>query len=369
MVFYTGLQGVCHLNRLLGMVLGVACVFLFPGLSAANLNKTPPEISIGTIALKGTFFCNSLLTAKNKWNEAHGTQIKVNVICGGVLGTEADMVRKMSTNTIEGAAMTALALRQRKNAGNIVALDLPRMTRNKDEYEYVLKNLMPKTFNPILQESSFHILAWSYLGHTRFFSTERVEKPEDLKKVTTFWWEGDPDSSAVWRENGLNISLSVSSSIATDMGKTFTNAMTLPGYAIGMGVTGKSHFVLTIPWSVLTGVIVVTENAWNAIPKELQTPFQQIFQAAAEEASRQADDFDKSAMEALCGPKANRGQTCVTPSPGDLQRWDDFAATLRQQSTQAVPKGEFKRNAVIEKTFLDQVEDALKVYRAGGSTR
>lgn len=351
------------MNRLLGMALGIACVFSFPGLAAANLNKTPPEITIGTIAIKGTFFCTQLTDAKTQWNQDHGTRIKVNVQCGGVLGNEADMVQKMSNGTIEGAAVTALALRQREGARDIVTLDLPRLTRNKEEYEYILKKYMEPTFNPILKNTGLHVLAWSYLGHPRLFSVEQIEKPEDLKKATTFWWQGDPDSSQVWRENGFKISLSTSDRIGSEMGSMFTSVITLPAYAMGLGVTSKSHFVMTLPFNTLTGVVVLTELAWQAIPEDLRDEFQKKFKTVAEQATQQADTLDKNAMEALCGSARKGNQTCVTPMGEDLEKWENFAATLRDQSTRVVPGGDFRRQAVIGAEFLKKIEDDLQTYR------
>ena len=118
------------------------------------------------------------------WNRSVQEQtegrVQLRFYSGGSQGDERDYVRKMRAGQLDAAAISSIGLGML--ARPILVLSAPGVIHNYEELGRVQKSLSPR-FEQMIDEAGFQLLAWGTSGEVRLFSKQRIEAPDDLKKV------------------------------------------------------------------------------------------------------------------------------------------------------------------------------------------
>jgi len=124
------------------------------------------------------------LTIKKQTNDS----LKLRFYPGGSQGDERDFVRKMRAGQVDGAALTSTGLGQLVRP--ILVLSAPGVLEDYAQLDKVRAELSDQ-FEKMFNEEGYTFLGWGDAGKTRLFSTERIERPSDIKKHRPWAWKDD----------------------------------------------------------------------------------------------------------------------------------------------------------------------------------
>jgi TRAP-type C4-dicarboxylate transport system substrate-binding protein len=107
---------------------------------------------------------------------------------GGSQGDERDFIRKMRAGQVDGASVTTMGLSQLVRS--TLVLTVPGVLSEYDELDRVREALSAR-FEEMFDRAGYKVLAWGDVGKTRLFSTERIERPSEMKQVRPWAWKDD----------------------------------------------------------------------------------------------------------------------------------------------------------------------------------
>jgi len=167
------------------LITGLLAALLFTGTALAA-----GQLRIGTMAPKNSVYHRQLLEVGQAWRKAEGDG-KVLVYPDGSQGGEADMVRRMRINQLQGGLLSVAGLETIEPG--IAALQLmPLMFRSWEEVDYGREKLRAGMEQKFF-DKGFVILAWGDAGWVRFFSKQPAVTPADFKGMKFFAWGAEVD--------------------------------------------------------------------------------------------------------------------------------------------------------------------------------
>src|SRR5690554_4800234 len=125
--------------RGLSLLLGVAV------LNVAVLGAAVPadaaELKVATIAPDGSHWMREMRAAAAEIEERTNGGVEIKFYPGGVMGNDAQVLRKIRIGQLHGGAFTAGGLAERYSALNLYGM--PLLFRSLDEVDYVRMHLDP----------------------------------------------------------------------------------------------------------------------------------------------------------------------------------------------------------------------------------
>ena len=247
-----------YTRLLLGLVLAGCCQH---SLLIAQVIKT------GTLAPKDSPWHETLQEMSSTWIEISEGEVQLLIYAGGILGDEADMVRKMRIGQLHAAALSAEGLMYIIPEFDV--LRMPMLLHNDDELRHVRNELTPY-FTELLEKRGFILLSWGDAGWAYLFTSNPVVYPQDLNKYNeiVFIWAGGSGKKS-WTEAGFK-AVEVSApdifmSLQTGLVTTFT---TTPIIARSYQWFPMAPYVTDMKAGPLPGAIIVSKKRWQQIPEE-----------------------------------------------------------------------------------------------------
>ena len=303
-------------------------------------------IKLGTIAPRDSSYHKILLHMGESWR-ASGVELKI--YPGGVLGGEAEMVRRMKTGALDAALLTVSGLSDIDDSVRGLQ-NMPLMFRSLDEVDYIGEQLRPR-LEKKLRAHGFVVLFWGDAGWVRFFSKNPVLTPDDLRRTKLFTWAGDPDAVEIYKSAGVHPLPLETNDIVTSLQTGMINAVPMPPYiALATQVYPLAPHMLEINWAPLVGALVVTERAWDRF-----TPAQQTALArAAAEHGKQIKQRNRLESDQAVEAMKKRGLV-VHPLTPELE------AAWRRETEAIYPR---LRGKLVPADLFDEVRRLLQERRA-----
>jgi TRAP-type C4-dicarboxylate transport system substrate-binding protein len=272
-------------------------------------------IKIATVAPEDSPWFEVLQNMAKAWEETSGGAITTRTYAGGIAGDEFDLVRKMRVGQLDVAMLSIGSLPD--IAWQLSALHMPLMIESNEELDYVMAGIGP-TFDKLLQEQGFRVLAWGDAGWVHFFATKPVITPEDLKPLRLFQWGANSPYTDAWKNWGYNPVPVPAPEIHTALTTGMIEAIVVPPIAaLSFQWFGTAKHMTAMPWVPMVGAIVISERSWAKIPKAHRARFLEIAAAASAEAKAKTRAVEPQAVEAM---KAY-GLTIHEVPPEALAQW------------------------------------------------
>lgn len=172
-------------------------IFLLVLLSSTqSLAKEVYTLKFATLIPTGTEWTKIL----DDWIKDIETQsdgrLKFKMYPGGVMGDEPDVLRKIRKGQLHGGLFTGYGIGRIYSAARV--LEVPFLFKNTDESDYVREQLMPE-LEIGFRENGFELLGWPEIGFIHFFSKNKIESIEDMRKSRIWLWQGDPLGEAFFK--------------------------------------------------------------------------------------------------------------------------------------------------------------------------
>ena len=167
------------LRLLLGALLAVAA-------TAANA----VDIKIATVAPDGSRWMQQMRAGAEEVNARTAGRVALKFYPGGVMGNDAQVLRKIRIGQLQGGAFTAGGLGERYGALNLYGI--PLLFNSLDEIDAVRAEFDPQIAAG-LDRAGFVTFGFIEGGFANLLSNEPISSVEDMRRKKVWVPEGDAD--------------------------------------------------------------------------------------------------------------------------------------------------------------------------------
>jgi len=227
------------------------------------------EVRLATIAPEGTPWSDQLSAMKKRIEKESKGRVKFVTYTSGQLGGEIETLRSLQRGRIQAwggsvGAVTSLV-------PELQLLELPYLFLNEKEVDYILDEVVFKSYSDILASKGFILHSWNENGWRHFASKNKpVLSPSDLKGLKIRSQES-PIHIEMWKAFGASpvpISIpEVMSALQTGLVDGFDNS-TLFTSATGW-YQGVNYFVIS-GHMYQPGIIIYNKKYFDSLPKDIQ---------------------------------------------------------------------------------------------------
>jgi TRAP-type C4-dicarboxylate transport system substrate-binding protein len=318
-----------------------------------SLSGERKPVRLATLAPKGSSMYKSLEALRERWTKAPDGGVKLVIYPDGVMGSEADIVRKMRAEQIQAGVLTVAGLQEIDKS--VTALqNLPLLFRSLDEAAYVREKLRP-VLERRFEEKGFVMIFLGDVGWVHFFSKEPVIHPDDLKKVKLFSWTGDNQTIDLMKSLGLHPVPLEPTDILTGLQTGLIDAVAMvPFFALAAQIYSPTPHMLDLNWAPLVGAGVVLKKTWDGFPDALRDDLRSSARAIGVEIiDRQRVENDES-IQAM----QKRGLVVHHTTPAIEAEWRAFVEPV-------YPK---LRGVTVPADLYDEAVSSLSEFRAKASS-
>ena len=254
-------------------------------------------IKLGTLAPDGSPWYTSLRDMDERWKEASNDEVRLKIYPGGILGDEADMIRRMRIGQLHAATLSAVGLGQ--IIPEINAIQMPLLFDSYEELDYVREKLTPR-FEKLLEDKGFIVLSWGDAGWVHIFSQKPVVYPNDLKGQKIFVWAGESETFAAWKAAGFHPVEVAATDILTSLQTGLVNVYnTTPLLSLSFQWFALAKNMTDLPWMPFIGATVITKKRWEQIPDEIRPALKNIAMSNSGNLKAEIRALDKKAVEVM----------------------------------------------------------------------
>lgn len=315
--------------------------FCVPG-AAQTPDDAPDvvEIRIATLAPAGS----SWMRVFNAWNltilKQTNKTLKLRFYAGGSQGDERDFVRKMRAGQVDGAALTTTGLGQLVR--QVLVLSVPGVFSEYDELDRV-REALSERFESMFDQEGYTLLGWGDVGKTRLFSMERIERPDDIKRLRPWAWKDDLIFTEFLKVIGANpVRLGVPEvypALQTRMVDTLPASALA---AVALQWFTRLKYVSAQNSGMIVGATIMKKEKFEALSDEHRAVLMDTARRAHAALNKSIRRDDDQAYASVL----KRGLTAVDTSETRAE-WDEVGQQVRERLTgRLYPKGLL--DAVIE---------------------
>ncbi len=312
---------------------------------AAMFAADQPRIKLATILPRGTSTHQAILQTAAKWRDAG---VNTTIYTDGVMGGEAESVRRMRIGQLQGAVLSVAGLQEIDPSATALQL-MPMMFHSLDEVAYVRERLRP-LLGKRFEEKGFEVLFLADAGWVQLFSRKPVLRPADLRGQKLFSLISDSRESDLMKSAGLRPVLLEYTDTLSGLQTGLIDAVpTPPFYALAGQFFLPASNMLELNYAPIVGALVVTRKSWDAIPAAAQGAMRR----AAEEGGRSITEHGHREMEEALAAMQKRGLKVNKLTPSTETEWRSFFDPL-------YPK---IRGNLVPADLFDEVQRILREYR------
>lgn len=248
-----------------GLVLATAG-FLLLGAGEALAGGKKNRIKFSTLAPEGSSWMKEVRRLADEVDKKTEGRVTFKFYPGGVSGDERDVIRKMRIGQIHAAGFTGVGLGE--ILPEVRVLDLPFLFETDQEIQHVYKK-MNGYFAKKFEEKGYVLLGWVPVGWVHFFSTQKIQSVEDIRKTKPWMWEGDPLVEETYQALGVKpVPLSI-----TDVLMSLQTGLLDTVYASPQGALALQWFTKVKTMSKLrmgyaTGAVLISKKKFNSLPDD-----------------------------------------------------------------------------------------------------
>ena len=223
------------------------------------------RIQLGSILPANSVWDKSLKQMAAEWQRETDGRVQLRVLAGSVKD-EGSLARRLKAGRPQAAVFGLPG--EIDDAFNV--LSIPFFFESDEEVFHVVEKLTP-TFERVLAGKGLVLLNWGHAGWAHFFTTERVESLDELKRTKIYTTAGDDKMLRWYRQNGFDPEPLAVTDVLLGLNTGLINAHPSPPYvALLFQWYDKTPYMLDLPLSPVLGITVMAERTWNQISAEDQ---------------------------------------------------------------------------------------------------
>jgi TRAP-type C4-dicarboxylate transport system substrate-binding protein len=306
------------------------------------------DIKIASVAPDGSHWMQQMRGGADEIKMRTGGRVTLKFYPGGVMGNDAQVLRKIRIGQLQGGAFTAGGLAERYNALNLYGI--PLLFRSLDEVDAVRAKLDPKLVAG-LEQAGFVSLGFSEGGFANLLSNEPIHTVEQMKRKKVWVPEGDQISFLAMESMGLSPVVLPVTDVLTGL-QTGLIEMTFasPVAALVLQWQTRVKYRTDLPVSYSYGIFAIEKGAFNALTPDDQKVVREVMTRVMTGLDRESRDDDKRAAEVL----ASSGVQTVSVNAADVEGWRRTLEGLYPQ---------IRERPDVDKQLFDELRAILAEYR------
>lgn len=227
-------------------------------------------LKVATIAPEGTSLTNALRAASKEIEKKTDGKVKLKIYPGGVMGTDAVVLRKIRLGQLHGGTFTSGGVSGLNK--NFQILGMPLLLTNYKEVDVARRDYEARIVEPFVKAGYFSTGILES-GFVYMMSNKPIAKPADLKGQKVWVPEDDPISRAVFEKAGIHpIPLPIPD-VLTGLQTNLIDTISCPPVAaIVLQWFTKVKDLSETPLLYSYGTFLVSEKALKRVPeKDRQT--------------------------------------------------------------------------------------------------
>ena len=325
----------------------VLSLFLMVGGFVAGLIGQEYTIKFATVAPDGTSWMTVMKEYDAAVRKESGGRLGFRIYGNSVQGDEKVVLRKIKAGQLHAGGFTGVAMGE--IASQVRILDSPFLFRTYDEVDHIYEQY-DKEFRRAFEDGGYVLLGWAEVGFVHVFTNVPIAKPQDLKKLKMWTWEGDPIAETLFRELDINpIPLSLTD-VLTSLQTGLVDAFYASTYAaLTLQWYTRAKYMVNVRLADAAGAVLLSKKYYDKLPADLQDILLRngkVYFKRLTESSRK-DNAD--AIEIM----KKRGISLIDATPDDYQYYIDVCRNARKKLV----------GKIYSEDFLNRIEKTVEEYR------
>lgn len=296
---------------------------LCPLLLATPAAADPVAIRLGTILPSGTAQHAALQEMGEQWRKASGGAVKLTLYPDGRLGGEAEMVRKLRIKQINATLLSAVGLAE-IDPGVTGLQMMPLAFDSWAAVDQVREKLRAR-LEDRLRTKGYEVLFWADAGWVRFFTTEPIVRPGDMKRMKIFVWAGDQAQLELMQSLGYRPVPLETTDILLGLNTGMINVVPMPALiALAGQMNTAAPHMLDMKWCPIVGAAVVRREVWEQIPAAHREAIRTAADATGEKLRARGRAEDEEAVRVM----QQRGLQVHAVPPEARAEWNGLISRI-----------------------------------------
>lgn len=294
-------------------------------LALAGLPAHAVDIKIATVAPDGSRWMQQMRAGAAEVGARTGGRVAIKFYPGGVMGNDAQVLRKIRIGQLQGGAFTAGGLGERYGALNLYGI--PLLFRSLDEIDAVRAEL-DSELAAGLERAGFVTFGFIEGGFANPLANEPIRTVEDMRRKKVWVPEGDPISFMAMEALGLSPAVLPVTDVLTGLQTGLIDiAFASPVAALVLQWHTKVKYITELPISYSMGIFAIEKSAYAALSAEDQRIVREVMGRYIGDLDREARDDNRRAAEVL----ARSGLQTVTVDDADVEEWRSTLESIHPQ--------------------------------------
>jgi TRAP-type C4-dicarboxylate transport system substrate-binding protein len=327
--------------RSLRLLLGALLAF---AATAANA----VDIKIATVAPDGSRWMQQMRAGAEEISAKTGGRVALKFYPGGVMGNDAQVLRKIRVGQLQGGAFTAGGLGERYGALNLYGI--PLLFNSLDEIDAVRKAFDPE-LTAGLDRAGFVTFGFIEGGFANLLSNEPIRTVEDMRRKKVWVPEGDAISFLAMEAMGLSPSVLPVTDVLTGLQTGLIDiTFASPVAALVLQWHTKVKYITDLPVSYSMGVFAIEKGVYSSLSADDQRVVREVMGRYVQQLDREAREDNRKAADVL----SQSGLQTVTVNAADVEGWRKTIESIHPQ---------LRERPDIEAAMFDRMLGVLAEYR------
>ncbi|HVJ29086.1 MAG TPA: TRAP transporter substrate-binding protein DctP [Gammaproteobacteria bacterium] len=317
-------------------------------LAGAVATANAADIKIATVAPDGSRWMQQMRAGAEEVKTRTAGRVTLKFYPGGVMGNDAQVLRKIRIGQLQGGAFTAGGLAERYPALNLYGI--PLLFSSLDEVDAVRSALDPELAAG-LEQAGFVTFGFIEGGFANLLSNEPIRSVEDMRRKKVWVPEGDNISFLAMETMGLSPSVLPVTDVLTGLQTGLIDiTFASPVAALVLQWHTKVKYITDIPVSYSMGVFAIEKGVYAGLSAEDQRVVREVMGRYILGLDHEARDDNRKATEVL----ARSGLETVTVNHSDLEGWRKSIESIHPQ---------LRARPDIDAALFDRLLAVLAEYR------
>jgi TRAP-type transport system periplasmic protein len=317
-------------------------------LALASLPAQAVDIKIASVAPDGSRWMQQMRAGAEEVARRTDGRVAIKFYPGGVMGNDAQVLRKIRIGQLQGGAFTAGGLGERYGALNLYGI--PLLFRSLDEIDAVRAVFDPE-LEAGLERAGFVTFGFIEGGFANLLANEPISSVEDMRRKKVWVPEGDPISFMAMETLGLSPAVLPVTDVLTGLQTGLIDiAFASPVAALVLQWHTKVKYITDLPVSYSMGIFAIEKGAFSALSVADQQTVREVMSRYIGDLDREARDDNRRAAEVL----ASSGLQTVNVNAADVEVWRSTIQSIYPQ---------LRERPDIDAAMFDRMLAVLTEYR------
>ena len=325
----------------------IRCVAVL-AMSAASSAALAIELKLASVAPEGSAWVQEMRAGAALIDERTEGRVQFKFYPGGIMGNEAQVLRKMRVGQLHGGVFAIVGLADRYPS--ITLYSVPLMIRSLDEVDHVRARIDPK-LQAGLEQAGLVSFGFIEGGFAHMMGNEPIRGVADMRRRKVWIPEGDQVSFMAMEALGLSPVALPITDVLTGMQTGLLDIVAAsPVVALVLQWHTRIKYVTDLPAVYSMGIFALDGRVFERLSAGDQQVVREVMTDVVLRLNQQAREDNARAREVM----ENLGIEFVPVNPVDV-------AELRDTIAGIYP--ELIRRNVIDSRLFDELLETLAAYR------